>query len=146
MTTDHIPAIVHLCFVFAALVGWLTAGATLSDMHPGRAIVIDAFRGCWHALAVAWRSGWRSIDGAAWRQSFRPLVRAIVAALVFACAPAAVAEVVFFGGVGAFSAALCLCLAVGVAAASPCPWFRFVLFGDRRRQQKPFDGADRRAE
>jgi hypothetical protein len=146
MNADHAIAIAHLCLLFAAAVAWLTAGAQLADMHPGGKIITKALRATAAACLALYRTGWHSIDSDAWKRSFRPMVRAVVAAFIFACAPAAAAELIFGGRIGVFGAALCLCLSVGVAIATPCPWIRFVLFGDRRQGERPFDGDNRRAE
>jgi hypothetical protein len=143
--TAHALAAAHLALVFAAVIGWLTAAAQLADMHPGREILADAWRAARTACSSAWRLGWQGIDVAALRLMVRPVARALSAALVFAAAPAAVFELVALGGAGPFAGALCLAMAIGVAATTPCPWIRYVFIGDRRRDQHPFPGDDRRA-
>lgn len=146
MNAEQAIAITHLCLLLAAAIAWLTAGAQLADMHPGAKIITNALRATAAACWALYRTGWHSIDGDAWKRSFRPMVRAVVASLIFACAPAAAAELVFGGRIGLFGAALCLCLSVGIAIATPCPWIRFVLIGDRRQGEHPFAGENRRAE
>ncbi|MFD0726959.1 hypothetical protein [Lysobacter brunescens] len=145
MSPDHILALAHLAIVFAAIVGWLTAGAKLAEMHPGLTILATAWRVTAGACIHGARFGLHAIDTEAWRRAIRPVVRAITAALVFAAAPAALFELLFTGVVGPFGAALVLCLALEVATTTPCPWIRYVFIGERRRVQRPFKGEDRRA-
>lgn len=146
MNAEIAVVITHVCLLLATVVAWLTAGAQLADMHPGAKILVGALKATAVACATAYRTGWHSIDTDLWRRSLRPMVRAAIAALVFACAPAAAAELIFGGAIGFFGAALCLCLSIGVAAATPCPWIRFVLVGDRRKGDSPLNGETRHAE
>jgi hypothetical protein len=138
--------LVILCLLLAAVIGWLTAAAQLADMHAGFGALRDAVR----AMVEAWRQhragGMQAVDFEALRRGIRPIVRIGLAVVIFGGAPAAVYEAATTGHVGLFAALWCLALALGTAAATPCPWIRFVLFGDRRRTQQPFEGADRRAD
>lgn len=143
--TAHALAAAHIALVFAAIIGWLTAAAQLADMHPGRQILVDAWRAACTAASGMWRLGWHGVDASALRAMIRPIARAMAAAPVFASAPAAVFELLALGRAGPFAGALCLAMAIGVAATTPCPWIRYVFIGDRRREQHPFPGDDRRA-
>lgn len=133
------------CMTFAASVGWLTAGAQLADAHPGPAIFKAAFRASWLALRTA-RYGLHAIDWDEFRRGVRPLVRVLSAALVFATAPAALWELFATGAVGMFGVLLCASMSIAAAVGTPCPWFRYVFRGDRRREQRNFKGVDRRAD
>lgn len=137
--------LVILCLLLAAMIGWLTAAAQLADMHAGFGALREAAQALLTALRQQRAGGARAIDYEALRRGVRPIVRIGLAVAIFAGAPAAIYEAVSTGRVGPFAAGWCLALALGTAAATPCPWIRFVLFGDRRRAQQPFDGDDRRA-
>lgn len=135
--------IIAVCVVLSAVIGWPTTAAQLADMEPRRRLLLTALAAIVKSVSRCPASRRAGRDAA--MAACRPLVRLAVATCVFASAPVALCEVLIYRAPGVFCGVLCLSLAAHVAACTPCPWFRYITRGDRRRAQQAFIGDDKRA-
>lgn len=116
----------------AALVSLITGIAMLSDMYLSankRQFLLQALRTAARQLCMlSWPGGQTRED---LRQALRFAIRAIVLIMIVACSAVCVGLPVISHGLSAsgYEVGLRVALAAYLAIQSPCPWYRYIVFG-----------------
>lgn len=127
----------------AALLSWATAIAYLKDTTLTRAHVSSAAAQIGAAARMIRRIGWVGVDRDALSAAVRPFLRVGLLVMIVGTGFVAMFEAAL-QRFGMFSVLNLLALALFMAMQAPCPYILYILRGDRRRQDLPFDGEDRR--
>lgn len=135
--------VIALLLFCAALLSWATAIAYLKDTTLSRAHVAEATAQIGTAARMLRRVGWAGVDRDALSAAVRPFLRVCLLVVIVGTGFVAMFEAILLG-FGLFSALNLLALAMFMAMQSPCPYILYILRGERRKQDLPFEGEDRR--
>ena len=135
--------LIALLLGIAALMSWATALAYLKDTTLTRAHVAATLAQIGEAARMIRRVGWVGVDRDALSASVRPFLRVALLVIIAGTGFVAMFEALQLR-FGLFSVSNLLALALFMAMQSPCPYILYILRGDRRSKDQPFDGKDRR--